>query len=131
MSDLGNGKPGPMASALLKFWRSLMIFCTLVLSFDVFVLKDYASVPFVALGMVGLLIPTVVNIISSINYRKDIKKKHEELVRTVQLEKLKQARIRERESLVQEDLFAKREMAENEAAKEALKNVNMAAFKPK
>jgi hypothetical protein len=123
-------KPNPIASALMKLWTSLMIFSTAVLSFYVFVLKDNSALPFVALGIAGLCIPPIVSMIRTLNRNHERKIKYKQLMHTLELEKLKQARIRERERLAQEELYGEKEAAENEAAKEALKNVNMAAYKP-
>jgi hypothetical protein len=123
-------KPSLMALALMKLWHSLMISCTAILSFFAFVLKDGSAFISFVLGVFGLCLPSIVRLFRAINLHLERKRKHAEQLRTIELERLKQARERERERLEQEELYAKREIAENEAIKDVLSNVNIAAFRP-
>lgn len=125
-----DGKPGLMAIALMKLWHSLMIFCTAILSFFAFVLKDGSAFISFLLGIFGLSLPSIVRLFKAILRHFEQQRKHAQQLRTIELERLKQARERERERLEQEELYAKREVAENEATKNVLANVNIAAFRP-
>ena len=135
MAELTNEKPSAMAAALMKLWYSLMWFSTITLGFDVWVLKDAASLPYVALGLIALCLPTIARVIRSINHYFELRREHAELKQKLELKRITDARIRERarerESLEQEELYAQREAAEGEALKDKYNNVNMAAFKPK
>lgn len=114
-------KPNPLASALMKLWNSFMFFSTIALGFDVLVLKDAASLPFVAFGIIGLCIPTILKIIRAAELRKERIRKHEELLRTIELERLQKARIQERENLELERLYGKRSRRSQDAQKNSQK----------
>ena len=123
-------KPSQVESALMKLWNSLMMLSTAILGFFVFVLKDESVLPSFALGILGLCLPPVVRLIRTINRRMELNRKNEEQKRIAEINRIKRAREREREMLEQEELYARKQAAENEAVKNILSNVNMAAFRP-
>ena len=135
MSASAKNKPSPMTSALMKLWHSLMFFSTVTLTFDVWVLKDAASLPYVVLGVIGLCLPSAVGIIRSITHYFDVRREHAEFKRNLELKRVREARIRtrerEREMREQEELYALREAAEAESLRNKYSNVNIAAFRPK
>lgn len=114
----------PIAAMLLKVWNAVMIVCTLVLSFYVFVLKDDSAVPFVILGFIGLCMPPIVGLFRSMARNKQLAIEYEEKIRKAELDRIMQARENERKRLEREKMMAANEILEQNA----IKNTDVSAI---
>lgn len=120
-----NAKSNSIGPILLKVWNAIMIVCTTILSFYVFVLKDESDIPYVVLGVIGLCLPPIVEMFRTLARNKQLRIEYEEQLRKAELERIRQAREREAERLKRDELMAASEVAEHDA----INNIDVAAYK--
>lgn len=121
----GSTQSSSLAGPLLLVWNTVMAVSTAILSFYVFIIKDNSAIPFVILGVVGLCLPPIVGIFRSMARSKQLRIELEQRMEEARLERIRQAKERELERIKREKILATNE----EAIQEAIKNVDVAAYK--
>jgi hypothetical protein len=115
-----NTKSNAFQAFLLKAWNAIMIVCTTILSFYVFILKDSSASPYVALGIIGLCMPPAVDMVRTAKRNRELEIKYEEQRQKAAMARRKQEREKEKKAQERERIMAANEFAE----RCALRNLN-------